>query len=97
MKSDRHKNCTVNNNVNATHNLLNALFEADLDPHLVHPGVMGVCCYSTIGAAIPEGYLPVSNATMDGNRFDQDKLCHQCRLSRRCHRWLFPRGQLDLA
>jgi UDP-sulfoquinovose synthase len=27
MKSDRHKNYTVNNNVNATHNLLNALVE----------------------------------------------------------------------
>ncbi|MGN6765699.1 MAG: GDP-mannose 4,6-dehydratase, partial [Rhizobiaceae bacterium] len=30
MKSDRHKNYTVNNNVNATHNLLNALVELDL-------------------------------------------------------------------
>jgi UDP-sulfoquinovose synthase len=27
MKSDRHKNYTVNNNVNATHNLLNAMVE----------------------------------------------------------------------
>ncbi|HXV29613.1 MAG TPA: NAD-dependent epimerase/dehydratase family protein, partial [Sinorhizobium sp.] len=53
MKSDRHKNYTVNNNVNATHNLLNALVELDLDAHLVHLGTMGVYGYSTVGAAIP--------------------------------------------
>ena len=61
MKSDRHKNYTVNNNVNATHNLLNAMVETDLDAHLVHLGTMGVYGYSTVGAAIPEGYLPVGD------------------------------------
>ena len=61
MKSDRHKNYTVNNNVNATHNLLNALVELELDAHLVHLGTMGVYGYSTVGAAIPEGYLPVAS------------------------------------
>ena len=74
MKSDRHKNYTVNNNVNATHNLLNAMVELDLDAHLVHLGTMGVYGYSTIGAAIPEGYLPVGIETMDGTTVSQEIL-----------------------
>ena len=74
MKSDRHKNYTVNNNVSATHNLLNAMVEIDLDAHLVHLGTMGVYGYSTVGAAIPEGYLPVGIETMDGETVKQDIL-----------------------
>lgn len=74
MKSDRHKNYTVNNNVNATHNLLNALVELELDAHLVHLGTMGVYGYSTIGAAIPEGYLPVGIETMGGETVNQEIL-----------------------
>lgn len=74
MKSDRHKNYTVNNNVNATHNLLNALVETDIDAHLVHLGTMGVYGYSTIGAAIPEGYLPVGIETLSGETVSQDIL-----------------------
>ncbi|TDK39334.1 NAD-dependent epimerase/dehydratase family protein [Rhizobium deserti] len=74
MKSDRHKNYTVNNNVNATHNLLNALVELDLDAHLVHLGTMGVYGYSTVGAAIPEGYLPVGIETVDGRSVSQEIL-----------------------
>ncbi|MEO0543465.1 MAG: NAD-dependent epimerase/dehydratase family protein [Pseudomonadota bacterium] len=74
MKSDRHKNYTVNNNLNATHNLLNALVELDLDAHLVHLGTMGVYGYSTIGAAIPEGYLPVGIDTLSGETVSQDIL-----------------------
>lgn len=74
MKSDRHKNYTVNNNVNATHNLLNAMVATGLDAHLVHLGTMGVYGYSTVGAAIPEGYLPVGIETMDGNVVQQDIL-----------------------
>lgn len=74
MKSDRHKNYTVSNNVNATHNLLNALVELDLDAHLVHLGTMGVYGYSTVGAAIPEGYLPVGIETSDGRTVSQEIL-----------------------
>ena len=59
MKSDRHKTYTVDNNVSATHNLLTALVETEIDAHLVHLGTMGVYGYSTIGAPIPEGYLDV--------------------------------------
>jgi UDP-sulfoquinovose synthase len=74
MKSDRHKNYTVNNNVNATHNLLNAMVELELDAHLIHLGTMGVYGYSTVGAAIPEGYLPVGIETMDGRTVSQEIL-----------------------
>ncbi|MFB2553440.1 NAD-dependent epimerase/dehydratase family protein [Ensifer soli] len=74
MKSDRHKNYTVDNNVNATHNLLNALVEIGLDAHLVHLGTMGVYGYSTVGAAIPEGYLPVTIETADGGAATQEIL-----------------------
>lgn len=74
MKSDRHKNYTVNNNVSATHNLLNALVETGVDSHLVHLGTMGVYGYSTVGAAIPEGYLPVGIETMDGRTVSHEIL-----------------------
>lgn len=74
MKSDRHKNYTVNNNVNATHNLLNALVELDLDAHLVHLGTMGVYGYSNVGAAIPEGYLSVGVETLAGETVSQEIL-----------------------
>jgi len=68
MKSDRHKVYTVNNNVNATHNLLAAMVEAGLDAHLVHLGTMGVYGYSSVGAPIPEGYLDVQIDTPSGPR-----------------------------
>jgi len=59
MKSSAHKRYTVDNNVNATHNLLAALVEADVDAHVVHLGTMGVYGYQSAGATIPEGYLTV--------------------------------------
>lgn len=59
MKSPRTKNYTVNNNINATHNILNAIVESGLDIHLVHLGTMGVYGYGTAGMKIPEGYLEV--------------------------------------
>ncbi|MFO1208135.1 MAG: NAD-dependent epimerase/dehydratase family protein [Amaricoccus sp.] len=74
MKSDRHKTYTVNNNVSATHNLLSALVETELDAHLVHLGTMGVYGYSTVGAAIPEGYLPVGIETLGGETVTQEIL-----------------------
>ncbi|WP_026380765.1 NAD-dependent epimerase/dehydratase family protein [Afifella pfennigii] len=66
MKSDRHKSYTVDNNVSATHNVLNAMVAADLDAHLVHLGTMGVYGYGTVRATIPEGYLPVGIKTDEG-------------------------------
>jgi UDP-sulfoquinovose synthase len=74
MKTDRHKVYTVNNNVAASHNVLAALVETGIDAHLVHLGTMGVYGYSTIGAAIPEGYLPVGITTLDGEVKEQDIL-----------------------
>jgi UDP-sulfoquinovose synthase len=65
MKSSWHKRYTVNNNVNATHNVLAALVETGLDTHVVHLGTMGVYGYGTAGVKIPEGYLRV--------RFDNDE------------------------
>lgn len=74
MKSDRHKNYTVNNNVNATHNVLNAIVETGIESHLVHLGTMGVYGYSSVGAAIPEGYLPVGVETLAGDIAEQEIL-----------------------
>jgi len=59
MKSSWHKRYTVNNNISATHDLLAALVESDIDSHLVHLGTMGVYGYGTAGVPIPEGYLQV--------------------------------------
>lgn len=42
MKSSWHKRYTVNNNLNATNNVLAAIVESELDIHLVHLGTMGV-------------------------------------------------------
>ena len=74
MKSDLHKTYTVNNNVNATHNLLNALVASELDAHVVHLGTMGVYGYATAGASIPEGYLNVEVALDDGSKVAREIL-----------------------
>jgi UDP-sulfoquinovose synthase len=66
MKSAETKRYTVRNNLCATHDVLCAMVEADLDAHLVHLGTMGVYGYGTAGIAIPEGYLTVS-ITPDSN------------------------------
>jgi UDP-sulfoquinovose synthase len=59
MKSSQTKRYTVDNNINATHNILNAIVESAQDIHLVHLGTMGVYGYGTTGSKIPEGYLTV--------------------------------------
>ena len=74
MKSSWHKRYTVNNNVNATHNLLAALVEAELDAHVVHLGTMGVYGYGTAGVKIPEGYLRVRFDSDDGREVEQEIL-----------------------
>ncbi len=66
MKSARHKRYTVDNNVNATHNLLAALVEADLDAHVVHLGTMGVYGYDAASLTLPEGYLHVRFDSTEG-------------------------------
>jgi len=74
MLSDKHKNYTVNNNVSASHNLLNAMVETGIDAHLIHLGTMGVYGYSSVGAAIPEGYLTVGVETLQGETAGQEIL-----------------------
>lgn len=66
MKSSAHKRYTVNNNTNATHNLLAATVESGLDIHIVHLGTMGVYGYGTAGMKIPEGYLDIEVPTEEG-------------------------------
>lgn len=71
MKSPRHKRYTVDNNLNATHNLLCAIVESGLDIHVTHLGTMGVYGYGTAGMKIPEGYLNVEIPTESGERIAQ--------------------------
>lgn len=59
MKSPFHKRYTVNNNINATNNILCAIVESGLDIHMIHLGTTGYYGYSDIGMDIPEGYLKV--------------------------------------
>lgn len=68
MKSPQHKRYTVDNNLNATHNVLAAIVESGIDSHLVHLGTMGVYGYGTAGMAIPEGYLEIEVPTETGER-----------------------------
>lgn len=66
MKTDQTKRYTVNNNLNATHDILAAIVESGQDIHLVHLGTMGVYGYGTAGMQIPEGYLTVRFDTPAG-------------------------------
>jgi UDP-sulfoquinovose synthase len=74
MKSSWHKCYTVDNNLNATNNLLAAIVESGLDAHVVHLGTMGVYGYGTTGSAIPEGYLTVKTEARDGKLTDLEIL-----------------------
>ncbi|MDR2695812.1 MAG: NAD-dependent epimerase/dehydratase family protein [Deltaproteobacteria bacterium] len=74
MKSAWHKRYTVDNNINATHNLMAAVVESGLDIHVAHLGTMGVYGYNSTGIPIPEGYLPVQIKTDSGDTVDQEIL-----------------------
>lgn len=74
MKSALHKRYTVNNNLNATHNLLAAIVEAEMDVHVVHLGTMGVYGYGTAGMKIPEGYIKVKLETDQGTLIEDEIL-----------------------
>jgi len=74
MKSSMHKRYTVSNNINATHNLLAAVVESELDIHVVHLGTMGVYGYGTAGMKIPEGYLEINVDKGDGEKITQEIL-----------------------
>ena len=74
MKSSWHKRYTVNNNLNATNDVLCAIVESEVDVHLVHLGTMGVYGYGTAGMKIPEGYLKVFLNTDAGDQVEQEIL-----------------------
>ena len=74
MKSPRHKRYTVSNNVNATHNLLVAMVDAESAAHVVHLGTMGVYGYGTAGIPLPEGYLQVGMESPSGETIKQEIL-----------------------
>lgn len=74
MKSPRNKRYTVDNNLNATNNVLCAIVESGLDIHVVHLGTMGVYGYGTAGMKIPEGYLDVQVVTETGDVIKQQIL-----------------------
>ncbi|GMG88325.1 NAD-dependent epimerase/dehydratase family protein [Biformimicrobium ophioploci] len=74
MKSAKHKIYTVDNNLNATHNVLAAIVESGLDIHLVHLGTMGVYGYGTAGMKIPEGYLTVKIENDSGAEVEKEIL-----------------------
>ena len=70
MKSPFHKRYTVNNNLNATHNILCAIVESNIDTHMIHLGTTGVYGYGTAGMNIPEGYLKVKVEVEGGEQGD---------------------------
>lgn len=74
MKSERQKRYTVDNNLNATHNILCAIVDSGLDVHVIHLGTMGVYGYGTAGMKIPEGYLKVQVVNDMGEVSERDIL-----------------------
>jgi len=74
MKGSHGKRYTVDNNINATHNLLAAIVESGLDIHVVHLGTMGVYGYGTAGMKIPEGYVTVQVQTDAGGVVEKEIL-----------------------
>ena len=70
MKNSRNKRYTVDNNINATHNLLAAIVESGQDIHVAHLGTMGVYGYGTAGMKIPEGYLDVQVNLPEGGHVE---------------------------
>jgi UDP-sulfoquinovose synthase len=74
MKSSAHKRYTVDNNLNATNNVLAAIVESGLDIHVAHLGTMGVYGYGTAGMKIPEGYLTVKVEAENGEMLENEIL-----------------------
>ncbi len=74
MKDSAHKRYTIDNNINATHNVLAAIVESGLDSHLVHLGTTGVYGYETAPVDLPEGYLTVTFPDRTGGTVTRDIL-----------------------
>ncbi|MCL4525626.1 MAG: NAD-dependent epimerase/dehydratase family protein [Gammaproteobacteria bacterium] len=78
MKSSWHKRFTVDNNLNATHNVLCALVECGLEAHchLVHLGTMGVYGYKTSRFQLPEGYQKVKLVAPDREESEETEILY---------------------
>ena len=74
MKGSYGKRYTVNNNLNATNNILAAIVESELDVHVIHLGTMGVYGYGTAGMKIPEWYSKVNIPNENGDNIEQEIL-----------------------
>lgn len=74
MRGVSEKRYTVGNNINATHNLMAALADLELDAHVVHLGTMGVYGYDGDGLEIPEGYQKVMVSGDDNVVFQREIL-----------------------
>ncbi|SMP33565.1 NAD-dependent epimerase/dehydratase family protein [Shimia sagamensis] len=74
MRGLTEKRYTVDNNINATHNILAAIAALDLDTHVVHLGTMGVYGYDGDGLEIPEGYQKVMVAGDDNVIYQREIL-----------------------
>ena len=75
MKSSKTRRYTVNNNLNATHNCLDAIVEVDRSIHFVHLGTMGVYGYGTLpNTIIPEGYVDIKMKDSEGKYGDVEIL-----------------------
>ncbi len=74
MRGLTEKRYTVDNNINATHNLLAAIAALGLDTHVVHLGTMGVYGYDGDGLEIPEGYQKVMVAGDDNVIYQREIL-----------------------
>ncbi|BAP57959.1 nucleoside-diphosphate-sugar epimerase [Thioploca ingrica] len=72
--SERTKRYTVDNNINATNNVLCAIVESGLDIYLVHLGSIGVYGYHTTVMEIPEGYLKIQVQSRSGESVEQEIL-----------------------
>jgi UDP-sulfoquinovose synthase len=60
MSSIARRRLTVEGNITATHNVLAALVECNLDAHLIHLSSIGVYGYESLGYRIPDGYVNFS-------------------------------------
>lgn len=74
MKSAACKRYTVNNNLNATNNILAAIVEVDRNIQCVHLGTMGVYGYGALGGIVPEGYFNVKVELANGTFVDREIL-----------------------
>ena len=74
MKSSHQKHYTVDNNLNATNNVLAAVVESGQDINIAYLGTIGMYGYGTAGMNIPEDYLWVKVETDDSAHLENEIL-----------------------